>query len=101
LLTGILMTTPDRPPLDYAGPHSTKVRTPAQSNGRRLIACAILVFSGAVLVGFALLAIPQFAAINIGSGDVNDVHWVGMLLIGAGGILFLIEYVRGWRSRDE
>jgi hypothetical protein len=77
------MTDPDRPTLDYAGPRTD---TPPPPNGRRLIACAILTFCGVVLLGTK-------------TGDVSEISGAVLTLIGI--LLFLIEYVRGWRSRDE
>jgi hypothetical protein len=98
------MAEHDRPPgvaLDYAGPPRDAPRPVRPLAGARLIACAVLVLAGCVLMGSALIAGAHFAAAKMYTDDDDLVQGAGVVigLIGLAG--FLAEYLRGWRQRER
>jgi hypothetical protein len=93
------MTIPDRPTLDYATPR-IRTSTTLRSSGR-LIACALVVVAASITVGSSLVAQGHYSGAGYMPGNLIQFEALGTWIGAAGLLLFLIEYARGWRSRDE
>ena len=83
------MTPRDRRTLDYATPQSKRPEARATAE-LRLIGYAIV-----VLIGAAIAALSPF----VGNSDI--VLKAGAGLIGAGWLIFIVEWLRGAGRRDE
>jgi hypothetical protein len=90
------MTTPNRPTIDYAGPRS-KAPAPPVANGRRLTACGIFAAGAMVSTGLGALALGHREGPSLSTLVLLASMAVSVVAV----ILFLIQYVRGSRNRDE
>jgi hypothetical protein len=91
------MTTPDRATLDYATP---RIRATAKRSSGRLIACALVVIASSITVGSSLVAQGHYAGAGYMPRNLIQFEALGTWIGAAGLLLFLVEFVRGWRSRD-
>jgi hypothetical protein len=102
------MTTPSLPPearpvqsstLDYARPggNPPPPPVPRPANGTRMIACALIAVAGCLLSGLACIA-HATATVQGYSGLYEETTVGAQFVAFVGFVLFLIEFVRGWRG---
>jgi hypothetical protein len=81
------------------------VRRPAPSSRRpydeRDSTRGLLVLAASLTIGLAHIANGLYRGVGFLPGDIIAISQAGLWLGAIGLLLFLIEYVRGWPSRDE